>query len=1581
VYNAYDSVTRRRVALKTLRGTADAAALELFAKEWTVLARLSHPNIVDILDTGQFADRGEPIPFFVMPLLPGVTLDALIRGASPRLTAERVVEIVVQTCRGLQAAHEKGLIHRDLKPSNIFVMEDDSVKIIDFGVVHLTGIGSVTGLKGTLPYMAPEQVEMKPATPAADIYSLGVVCYEALTGKKPFARGSDIETIQALRQFIPPAASEINTSVSRLLSRVVHKAMAKQPAYRFASAREFADALQKAVRNEPIEGFDRARIASRLERVKKACQSADFQFGSEVLTELEAEGHIDPDMNLLRVQIDHALRQKSIRQLLDSARTRLDEEEFPLALQKVQEVLEMDPENREAILLRRDVEKRRGERQIANWSQLVDEHMADQMYAQARQALHEILKIAPADTRAAARLTDVDRREQEFIANRNRKEQLYQDAMQAYQAGEISSALSKLERILELSRSAPGSGAAEREAQYQSFYNQLRSERDLYRNAYSEGQRQLAERNFAAALELCARILEQYPGDPLFQALQLEVQEQRRQEQSGFVAETNRRVEAEADLDRKFAILQEAAARFPDEPYFQQSIRLIRERRDLVNGIVAKARQYEDRGLYADAMGQWDILRNIYGQYPGLDFEVQRLKRRREVQVREEAKTRWVEQIDHHLEVGDCARALEVTRNALAEFPDDRELTGLERLARQGIERSAEARRQLAEGQRLCGEGQAEQGLEALGKAKELDEKNPAIRAALLNALVERARSLMERDWRAATGLIEQALELDRNHPGAKSLRALADDYARQEAVEELVCVARDLQAKGEVEAALDRVEQGLASFPHDLRLAQLRATLRNALPEPRRADVRRQQEMRPAAGAVPSSDAEPTKPLGVRHPEEFCASAFGTTSVDTKTFHAAPAPAQASVETVQTLPAPALAAASFWVRVDGLLRRQWSKMAPYLRKAVQATSKGSVLQWVVVGISAVLLVWAYFVTRKPAPVPVAAPREFAVEFRPNVEHASFLLDGRPVTGAVKLRKGTHYIKASADGYRTESREFVLDDGSKSPYLLEFQFVPEPVRLQLASDLGAGMVALDNQEPVTLQEGGFVRDDLGTSPHTLKLMDGGRELLSMAFQIAPGEPARVNGIIETKGVAAVVVASLGDRARVYASGTVAATPKGQPRQPIPAGGLMLEGLSPATAEVMIEDGKANRPFPITIDSLPHLNLWVNSDRNVGFLTVRANVPDAQVFLDGKPARRPNLKSGNLTLSLAPKVYKVRIAAPQFEDAPEQSVEVRKGEPQELKFDLKPLVTTAALEIEGATPDAEVWLDNARAGSVNAGGAWRQENIAPGSHSIQLRKQDFEAVEVTRAFAAKQTVRLTAAEATLRPFGRMTFRVSPPTAALTFRPLGEGAGRPVRNGDMVSVKAGSYEVEAKVENGSSQSRTYIVSPGGSVVAELSVAAIRKGVPEARPVRDESPFDPSIWTVADGGWMHSGSGYGWLRANRGTFDVELLRASGKKRRKKFEWVVDYKDEENQIAYTLDGSNFSRRAIAGGRTHGENKLKVDASSDVVRFRIEIAPDRVAVRGAGGAVLDVFPRAAGSGEPGRFGFKGDVDVKVTVR
>src|SRR5258707_3765139 len=177
---------RREVAVKTIRDSQDKAVLELFKRECAVLASMTHPNIVEIFDIGETEEGGARRPYFVMPLLKGETLQKLIETSSRRLTVERSVQIIGQACRGLQAAHEQGLVHRDLKPSNLFVLSDDSVKIIDFGMAHLINTRSATGLKGTLPYMAPEQIQRKKPPPLVDQFSLASISYVMLARRHPF---------------------------------------------------------------------------------------------------------------------------------------------------------------------------------------------------------------------------------------------------------------------------------------------------------------------------------------------------------------------------------------------------------------------------------------------------------------------------------------------------------------------------------------------------------------------------------------------------------------------------------------------------------------------------------------------------------------------------------------------------------------------------------------------------------------------------------------------------------------------------------------------------------------------------------------------------------------------------------------------------------------------------------------------------------------------------------------------------------------------------------------------------------------------------------------------------------------------------------------------------------------------------------------------------------------------------------------------------------------------------------------------------------------------------------------------------
>ncbi len=1607
VYKAYDTVTRRDVALKTMRGTLNPAALELFSKEWSLLARVSHPNIIDILDTGEFEQEGERKPFFVMPLLPGATLEFLIENASTRLTVDRIVGIAAQTCRGLQAAHEQGLIHRDLKPSNIFVMDDDTVKIIDFGVVHLAGMDSVKGIKGTLQYMAPEQIEMKPTSAASDIFSLGVVCYQALTGRKPFARKTEAETVDAVRRHIPPPVCELNPLVSQLVSRVIHKAMAKDPWHRFSTAREYSETLQKALNGQPIERFDREKIQPRIERAKRAQIEGDHQFASEILSELEAEGNIDPDMTVLRIQLDQAIRQKSIRQLLDSARTRLEEDEFPLALQKIQEVLGIDPLNADALSLRKQIEKQRSDKQTENWFRLVEQHLHNHAFDQARQALEEILKLNAKDNRAREMLVEVDRREQEINRLRKEKEQLYQSAVNCYQHGEVSSALSKLERVLELNRQSPDSAIPDRDAQYQSLYNQIRTEREAARNSYAEGRRHLSDRKFGKVLELCDEFLKKSPGDPMFQALKLEAEEQRRQEQSSFIAEIARRVEAEADLDRRVNILKEAAERYPEEQHFQQSLRLVRDRRDLVNSIVGKARQYEERGQFSEALSQFDILRNIYGQYPGIEFEAERLKRRRDEQVREEAKGRWVDQIDRHIAGGDYARARDLVRTAISEFPNDRELSGLERLAQQALERAAEAEEWLQRGQKLCFDRQFGDGLEALRKAASLDNRNAVIRAALLNALVEQARSVLGQDWRAAEPLIQQALGIDGGHPLAKSLQGLVLDYKRQEIVNECISQAREMQVAGDLRLALAKVEEALISYPTEVRLVQLRSTLRNlgASPAAQPVEAPKQESAPPRAVKPEQVKPEiPSQPVGgtaetevlqegVRQPQgDF-------TSPDPFSVNQSVAPPR-----VQNPPAPQpVEPRPIKANTDDRRGKEktpqthavnpFRRVLAVLQSLAEPKRRLSPLQWGLIALAPLILFLAAIATmrnRPPAPVVKVVVREYPVDLRSNIVGATYLIDNKPVgSSPVRLPAGKYTAEARLAGYKPASQVFSITAGTAPPPV-QFQLEPELIQVRLSSALTAGKVSLDGGPPADLRDGGFSDDAVSlAAEHTLTLLRPNKESLSFSFKAEPGGIVTVTQPLRARDLDAVVIANLAGRAHVYTSATnLKGGINDQPTQPIPPEGLGWTDLTDNPA-LTLDDGKTPRRLTIERGNVPSLTILLASDTSAANIQVHCNVPDADLIVNGK--KRLTFKSGNGWTSLRPGTYTISAVKEGYQAAPEQKVDLKKGDLLTLPlFELKPIQRMASLFIEGATAGAAVWMDGHQIGSVQADGSFKSDEIIPGARSIALKKPDFEDRDLPeKTFSAGQAVRITGAEAQLIAYGSIEFHITPDGAVITYKRSDEQQTHLVENGKSVSLKAGRYTVSANAGVNRGRAEQLTVEPGKRQLISWTLPAA-----PVDPIKTQGPKPPTpsrptpeyfresaSWTQNGNWWAHKGDEESWLRLNQGTFTIDILRQTSRivKRTKHVDWIIDQRNSDNHVDYSFDFSNLERRATVDGKAGQKVKVRVPpASGDDYTIQIEIAPEQIAIKDAKGNVLDQYARPNRAAPLGRFGFKGEVALVV---
>ena len=257
VYRAHDSRIGRDVAIKVLptEYAADAERLRRFEQEARASGALNHPNVLTLYDVGTAADR----PYLVMELLDGETLrDRIGRGA---LTPPRACEVAADVARGLAAAHAKGIVHRDLKPENIMVTRDGRVKILDFGIAKLKapvptpdGRTVTTPLRtlaetvmGTAGYMAPEQVRGLPADERADIFALGAILFEMLTGRRAFDRPSQVETLNAILHDDPPPLEGTAALVPPAVERIVRRCVEKEPDARFQSARDLAFALDNSV--------------------------------------------------------------------------------------------------------------------------------------------------------------------------------------------------------------------------------------------------------------------------------------------------------------------------------------------------------------------------------------------------------------------------------------------------------------------------------------------------------------------------------------------------------------------------------------------------------------------------------------------------------------------------------------------------------------------------------------------------------------------------------------------------------------------------------------------------------------------------------------------------------------------------------------------------------------------------------------------------------------------------------------------------------------------------------------------------------------------------------------------------------------------------------------------------------------------------------------------------------------------------------------------------------------------------------------------------------------------------------------
>src|SRR3954463_10213956 len=245
VYCAQDLQLGRKVALKLLyrRFAEDEEFVERFKREASAAAGLQHPNVVGVYDRGEW----DGTFYIAMEYLEGRSLKQVLQEEGP-LAPERAIDIVVQILRAARFAHQRGVIHRDIKPHNVILDEEGRAKVTDFGIARagasdMTETGSIMG---TAQYLSPEQAQGQPVSPRSDLYSIGVMLYELLTGRVPFDAESPVAIAVRPGSDRPVPPAELNPGIPPALDAVVMKALEKDPARRFADADAFIAALEEA---------------------------------------------------------------------------------------------------------------------------------------------------------------------------------------------------------------------------------------------------------------------------------------------------------------------------------------------------------------------------------------------------------------------------------------------------------------------------------------------------------------------------------------------------------------------------------------------------------------------------------------------------------------------------------------------------------------------------------------------------------------------------------------------------------------------------------------------------------------------------------------------------------------------------------------------------------------------------------------------------------------------------------------------------------------------------------------------------------------------------------------------------------------------------------------------------------------------------------------------------------------------------------------------------------------------------------------------------------------------------------------
>ena len=524
VYLGFDRQLGRQVAIKTLTEgfVQDPEMLKRFYREATKTGALMHPNIVIVYDLGE----QEGFPYIVMEYVTGEPLDKIIRSGRPLAVVSKL-SVIEQVCLALGYAHRNDVIHRDVKPANVIVQQDDTAKLLDFGIAHheqhdrehrLTKAGN---LLGTMQYMAPERWRGEPFDGRSDIFSAGVMLYELLAGHLPYF-GEDIALFNQILHDPPPPLSKYITDYPVALDAIIQRALAKNPHDRHGNAEEMAAEIA-----EVAEHLRKEQGAEMFKRAEQFVHAEDYQRARDLLSQLIKLDSKNVDARKLLSTVHSSLAQRKraeqVEKLKVQAEDAVQDKRYAQAISLLELALQIDPSDAQAqheIAAARQRQRTREE--IEGLLRKVESAREVRQFESAQELLKKARDLDETDTRVKAAWNTLSAQIDED--NRQRKvKQILDGAQTELRARHFTAAMQMLQEAAQVDQGNP---EIMRLLQAAKVAQEQEQRRRLIEQLQNEAGAAVSVSQLASASQKVEKTLEQMPNEPALLKLKAELDKQ-----------------------------------------------------------------------------------------------------------------------------------------------------------------------------------------------------------------------------------------------------------------------------------------------------------------------------------------------------------------------------------------------------------------------------------------------------------------------------------------------------------------------------------------------------------------------------------------------------------------------------------------------------------------------------------------------------------------------------------------------------------------------------------------------------------------------------------------------------------------------------------------------------------------------------------------------------------------------------------------------------------------------------------------------------------------------------------------------